>query len=213
MSEIKINLNFKQNSYFLAKKGFLGGRRISLTINGNACPTAYICKDADEFSSLIQQIKSLASLLNSATSIDHIDSISTAEISLFESEEFKNLLFVFSEHIEFSGTYPDITLYVRQGFPGYKLPIKANGFDILCSAASFNFSTRKLNIRGFDRQQNLRNETIHCSYPQAELLRKIIRADYLNRIEWVTRFMNFSPMIGDNTIKSAVAQGFLKPRN
>lgn len=210
MSETKINLNFKQNSYFLAKKGLFGGRRISLTINGNTCPNSYLCKDDDEFNSLIEQIKSLATLLNSNSVFEPIDYISKAEVALFESEEFQNIRFAFSGQIEFSGTYPDITLYVHQGYPGYKLKVKANGFDILCSLATFNFATRKLDIRGLDQQQNRRKETIYCSSQQTELLRKIIRIKYLNNIEWVTRFMNFSISITDDTIEKALSEGLLK---
>lgn len=210
MSETKINLNLNQNSYFLAKKGLLGGRRISLTINGNTCPNSYLCKDDDEFNSLIQQIKSLVSLLNSADFFDQIEYISKAEVSLFESEEFQNLRYALSGDVVFIGTYPDITLNVRQGFPGYKLNVKANGNEILCSAASLNFVTRKLEIKGFDKQQNRKIETIYCSYKQTELLRKIIRVYYLNRLELVTQFMNFSLSISDNIIKSALTKGLFK---
>lgn len=210
MSETKINLNFKQNSYFLAKKGLFGGRRISLTINGNTCPNSYLCKDDDEFNSLIEQIKSLATLLNSNSVFEPIDYISKAEVALFESEEFQNLRYAFSGEIEFCGNYPDITLHVHQGFPGYKLKVKANGFDILCSTATFNFATRRLEIQGLDRQQIRRKETIYCSCQQTELLRKIIRIKYLNNIEWVTRFMNFSLSITDDTIEKALSEGLLK---
>lgn len=208
MAEVKIPLLFVQNSYWLAKDSLFGGKSIALFINNQKQQNVFSCKDASQYESLIKELRSLASLLNSTPITDVI---SNSEIEISESEDFINFSYALHGYINFSGSYPSLVMEANQGFPGYKLPVKINGDTIICSRAKFNFTNCQLNVEGYVKgTSNFREEFMFVPREYKEVLRKLLRASYLSRIELVSRFMNFSPMINDSTIANGIRNGYLR---
>lgn len=208
MAEIKIPLLFSLNSYWLAKESLFGGKTIALFINNQKQPNIFSCKDSSQFENLIKELKSLASLLNSTPITDVI---SNSELEISESEKFINFRYALNGFLSFSGNYPNVVITSAHGFPGYKMPVIVNGDTIICSRAKFNFSNCQLDVEGYVKgTSNFRNEFMFVPSEYKEVLRKLLRASYLSRIEWVSRFMNFSPMINDSTIVNGIRNGYLR---
>ncbi len=207
MAEVKINLLFAPNSYWLAKESLFGGKTIDLFINNQKQPNRFCCKDIYQYENLIKELKSLASILNSTPITDVI---SPSEIEISESEKFLNFLYALNGALSFSGNYPNLVIESSHGFPGYKIPVKINGDIIICSRAKFNFANCQLNVEGYVKgTSDYHREFMFVPREYKEIFRKLLRASYLSRIDWVSRFMNFSPMISDNTIVNGIRNGYL----
>lgn len=207
MAEVKIPLLFAPNSYWHAKDSLFGGKSIVLYINSQKQQDTFRCKDQNQYEGLIKELKSLASLLNSTTKKDVI---SNSEIAISESDKFLNFRYALNGFMSFSGSYPHLVIESTHGFPGYNIPVEINGDTIVCSRAKFDFSNCEIKIVGRVKNTNdFRSEFMIVPREYKEMLRKLLRASYLSRIVWVSRFMNFSPMINDNTIEVGIKNGFL----
>lgn len=208
MAEIKIPLLFAPNSYWLAKESLFGSKTIALFINNQKQPNIFGCKDSYHYESLIKELRSLATLLNSTPMTDVI---SNSEIEISKSDKFLNFRYALNGFLSFSGSYPNLVIESSHGFPGYKMPVKINGDTIICSRAKFNFSNCQLNVEGYVKGTvEFHKEFMFVPREYKEVLRMLLRASYLCRIDWVSRFMNFSPMINDNTIVNGIRNGYLR---
>ncbi|MBD5336671.1 MAG: hypothetical protein HDR95_05105 [Bacteroides sp.] len=208
MAEIKIPLLFAPNSYWLAKESLFGGKTIALVINKQRQSNTFSCKDSSQYEYLIKELKSLARFLN-YTPIT--DVISNSEIEISETDNFLNFRYALNGILSFTGSYPNLVIESTHGFPGYKMPVNINGDTIICLRAKFNFANCQLDVEGYVKgTTDYHNEFMFVSREYKEIYRKLLRSSFLCRIDWVSRFMNFSPMINDNTVVNGIRNGYLR---
>ena len=89
--------------------------------------------------------------------------------------------------------YPHLDIQSVHGFPGFKHTVEFEGKAILCSNAFVVFDSKYFEIQGHNKNSHefeVYSDTL--SYKEMELIRKLIRADLLNRIDFVSRFLKVS---------------------
>ena len=197
------------NSYWECKEPLgIVNRYIQLYIGGKGVSRCSF-DNRQEWLEGIETVKSMASIVNSYPYKS--EPLSFDEKKLFDTPKIQNILLSLSGwQLFIKKKYPHLDLQSVHEWPGIRHMVEFSGKKIICSNSFLVFDSKYLEIHGLNQETSeleLYSDTL--SNIELNLIRKFIRADLLNRLDSISRFLKVS-FNWSSTISDYMKGGFLK---
>lgn len=209
MAKTIIKINAIPNTYWEFAEPTLFPKRYSrLYVKGEY--SSNYCRSYDSHNDWeydMEQAKSLASFLNICSY--QCETMSMSEENITNTEEFKMYLrLIKTSHIEFCGSYPNLTIHFRFDYPLFPISLFSVTDKILCKSVSLNCINHTIEVLGSKETSNFVRLKKDLSNDLFSIIRKTIRASYLLTIERQKKW--YSIIHSDNIVNEAKKTGFLK---
>lgn len=200
------------NSYWECNEPFgIVKRYIQLYINGQKASTQRSAFDShSEWLDGVERVRALASIIN-----DYwykTETLNTEEKNAFDSLKMKNILRALSGWDFFiKGNYPKSTISSIHGWPGTPTFVEFDGKTIKCNEAKLDFSNSIFQLEGtYKYIDESASYTCSLSYTEKSLIKKLLRAYFLNNIEFRSKFLQKLSFSAYSQLSDYMKYGYLK---
>lgn len=200
------------DSYWECNEPFgITKRYIQLFINGQKASTHRSCFDShNEWLDGVDKVRALASIFN-----DYwfkTESLSSEQVNIYDTPKIQGILYALSGWVlHLKGRYPNIIATSQHKWPGFRHEIDFDGRTIICDEACLDFEKSTFKVEGWKKNSDEKTSySCTLSYVEKTLIKKLLRAYFLNNIVFCSQFLNELKFSAYPNLSDYLKNGFLK---